>query len=132
MAKQKVALYATSGAELRQALLFPLPPPALENAEPAVDRLLAARPRLQPIATQGAFEARPKLRGVLHAVAFVFSCFVGALVIAYTPNKHELAAAVFAISASMMLVPAPSITASLGVPAAGSGCGEPTTRASSF
>lgn len=48
MAKQKVALHATSRAELREALLSPLPTPPLEDAESGVDRVLAARPRLQP------------------------------------------------------------------------------------
>jgi hemolysin III len=42
------------------------------------------------------------LRGVLHAVAFVASCFVGALFVAYAP-AHGFAAAVFAASASVML-----------------------------
>jgi len=45
---------------------------------------------------------RPKLRGVLHAVAFAVSCLVGALFVAYAP-AHAFAAAVFAVSASLML-----------------------------
>ena len=47
MAKQKIALHARSRAELRQALLSPLPTPALENADSGADRLLDVRPRLQ-------------------------------------------------------------------------------------
>src|SRR5690242_3395737 len=46
---------------------------------------------------------RPKLRGMLHAVAFAVSCLVGALFLAYTPAAQGLAAAVFAVSASVML-----------------------------
>lgn len=45
---------------------------------------------------------RPKLRGVLHAAAFAASVLVGALFVAYAP-AHALAAAVFAVSASLML-----------------------------
>jgi len=46
---------------------------------------------------------RPKLRGMIHAVAFAVSCLVGALFLAYTPAARGLAAAVFAVSASVML-----------------------------
>ena len=46
---------------------------------------------------------RPSLRGVLHAVAFVVSCAVGALFVAYAPAGHDLAAAVFAVTVSVML-----------------------------
>jgi hemolysin III len=55
----------------------------------------------------GAVEAtvavRPRLRGVLHAVAFLVSCVVGALFVAYAPVGTELASAVFAVSVSVML-----------------------------
>ena len=46
---------------------------------------------------------RPSLRGVLHAVAFVVSCVVGALFVAYAPAGRDLAAAVFAVTVSLML-----------------------------
>jgi hemolysin III len=46
---------------------------------------------------------RPKLRGVLHAVAFVASCVVGVLLVVAAPAAHVLAAAAFAVSASVML-----------------------------
>lgn len=52
---------------------------------------------------EAAVAQRPRLRGVLHAVAFVVSCLVGALFLAYTPATHGVAAAVFAASASVML-----------------------------
>jgi hemolysin III len=51
----------------------------------------------------GAVAERPRLRGVLHAVAFAVSCLVGALFVAFTPAAHWFAAAVFAASASVML-----------------------------
>jgi hemolysin III len=46
---------------------------------------------------------RPRLRGVLHAAAFVVSCVVGVLLVVYAPAAHGLPAAAFAISASVML-----------------------------
>lgn len=46
---------------------------------------------------------RPRLRGVSHAVAFVFSCAVGALFVTYAPAGTRLGAAVFAVTASVML-----------------------------
>lgn len=46
---------------------------------------------------------RPRLRGVLHAVAFEVSCVVGILFVATAPDSHGLAAAAFALSASVML-----------------------------
>lgn len=46
---------------------------------------------------------RPSLRGVLHAVAFVVSCAVGALFVVYAPAGRHLAAAVFAVTVSVML-----------------------------
>jgi hemolysin III len=46
---------------------------------------------------------RPRLRGVLHAVAFAVSCVVGILFVAAAPAAHGLAAAAFAASASIML-----------------------------
>jgi hemolysin III len=46
---------------------------------------------------------RPTLRGVLHAVAFVVSCVAGVLFVAAAPAAHALAAAAFAVSASVML-----------------------------
>jgi processive 1,2-diacylglycerol beta-glucosyltransferase len=100
MAEQKVALHATNRAELRRALRSPLPTPAIEDAESAAERVLRAQRRLQPWT---AAEDRPRLRGVLHAVAFGFSCLIGAFVVAYSPSRHELGAAVFAVSASIML-----------------------------
>jgi hemolysin III len=54
-------------------------------------------------AAEGALAQRPRLRGVLHAVAFVVSCLVGALFVAYSPSGYGLPAAVFAASASVML-----------------------------
>jgi hemolysin III len=52
---------------------------------------------------ESAVVQRPRLRGVLHAVAFAVSCLVGALFVASTPAAHGFAAAVFAASASVML-----------------------------
>lgn len=46
---------------------------------------------------------RPTLRGLLHAGAFVVSCAVGVLFVAAAPADHALPAAVFAVSASVML-----------------------------
>jgi hemolysin III len=46
---------------------------------------------------------RPRLRGTLHAVAFVVSCVVGALFVAYSPPGDAFAGAVFAVSVSVML-----------------------------
>jgi hemolysin III len=48
-------------------------------------------------------ELRPRLRGVLHAVAFAVSCIVGAVFVAATPTSRLFAAATFAASASTML-----------------------------
>jgi hemolysin III len=48
-------------------------------------------------------EQRPRLRGVLHAVAFAVSCVVGVVFVAATPTSRLFAAAAFAISASVML-----------------------------
>ena len=48
MAKQRIALHATSRSELREALLSPLPSPDLPEAESAADRLLAVRQRPRP------------------------------------------------------------------------------------
>lgn len=45
----------------------------------------------------------PILRGVLHMGAFVVSCMVGALFVAFAPGRHWFAAAVFATSVSVML-----------------------------
>jgi len=98
MAEQNVALHATNRDELRQALLSPLPAPSPECAESAADLVLGARSRLRPEAAPGDGPS-----GVIHAVAFAFSCVVGAFLIAYSPNRHELGAAVFALSASVML-----------------------------
>lgn len=55
------------------------------------------------VALDVAVAQRPRLRGVLHAVAFVASCAIGALFVAYTPAGHGFAAAVFAVSVSLML-----------------------------
>lgn len=54
-------------------------------------------------AVDGSVALRPKLRGVLHAVGFVVSCLVGALFVAYAPTGRGFPAAVFAVSASVML-----------------------------
>jgi hemolysin III len=51
---------------------------------------------------EAAVPQRPLLRGVLHAWAFAVSCVVGVLFVAFAP-AHGVAAAVFAISASLML-----------------------------
>jgi hemolysin III len=48
-------------------------------------------------------ELRPKLRGVLHGVAFAVSCAVGSLLVVAAPSARVLPAAVFAVSASVML-----------------------------
>jgi hemolysin III len=48
-------------------------------------------------------DARPKLRGVLHAVAFLASCAIGAVFLAATPGSRLFPAAAFAVSASVML-----------------------------
>jgi hemolysin III len=54
-------------------------------------------------AAVAAVAARPKLRGVLHAVAFLVSCVIGALFVRYTPVGQKSAATVFAASVSVML-----------------------------
>ena len=46
---------------------------------------------------------RPRLRGVLHEVGFGVSCVVGGLLIGYAPAGRLLPAAVFAVSATLML-----------------------------
>lgn len=46
---------------------------------------------------------RPRLRGVLHAVAFAAAVVVGALFVAAAPDSRVLPAAVFAASAALML-----------------------------
>ena len=53
--------------------------------------------------TDAGFAERPTLRGVLHAVAFVVSCVIGVLFVIAAPDDHTLAAAAFAVSASVML-----------------------------
>lgn len=53
--------------------------------------------------TATAVDLRPRLRGVLHAVAFAASLAVGALFVAAAPDSRAFPAAVFAISASVML-----------------------------
>lgn len=55
------------------------------------------------VMAEGVVAERPRLRGVLHAVAFVFSCAVGGMFVAYAPAGRGLAAAVFAATASVML-----------------------------
>ncbi|HEV2591857.1 MAG TPA: hemolysin III family protein [Gaiellaceae bacterium] len=47
--------------------------------------------------------AKPRFRGTLHLAAFVVSCVVGAIFVAYTPSSRVLPAAVFAASATTML-----------------------------
>lgn len=46
---------------------------------------------------------RPMLRGVLHAAGFGVSCVVGVLFVATAPDSRALAAAAFAVTASIML-----------------------------
>lgn len=46
---------------------------------------------------------RPRLRGVLHAVAFAVSCVTGVLVVAAAPSGRALPAAAFVVSAAVML-----------------------------
>jgi hemolysin III len=46
---------------------------------------------------------RPRLRGVLHAVAFAASAVIGTLFVAAAPGSRMLPAAAFAVSASVML-----------------------------
>jgi hemolysin III len=48
-------------------------------------------------------DERPAFRGVLHALAFVASCLVGALFLAATPGPRVFPAAAFAASATFML-----------------------------
>ena len=55
------------------------------------------------VGVEAAVLPRPMLRGTLHAVAFVVSCVVGALFVAYSPPQDAFAGAVFAISVSVML-----------------------------
>jgi hemolysin III len=54
-------------------------------------------------AAEDAVAQRPKLRGVLHAIAFAVSCVIGVLFVIATPAVHLFAAAAFAVSASVML-----------------------------
>jgi hemolysin III len=46
---------------------------------------------------------KPRFRGMLHLTAFVVSCVVGAVFIAFTPSSRVVPAAVFAVSATTML-----------------------------
>jgi hemolysin III len=46
---------------------------------------------------------KPRLRGILHAVAFAASCVTGVLFISAAPGSRALPAAVFAASATVML-----------------------------
>lgn len=59
--------------------------------------------QVNSVGVEAAVVPRPSLRGVLHAVAFVVSCVVGGLFVAYSPGRDGFAAAVFAISVSVML-----------------------------
>jgi hemolysin III len=54
-------------------------------------------------AADGFAVERPRLRGTLHAVAFVAACIVGAVFVAFTPSSHVAPAAVFAAAAAAML-----------------------------
>lgn len=54
-------------------------------------------------AVEAVVPGRPRLRGVLHGVAFLVACVVGALFVAYTSGGHRPAAAVFAVSVCVML-----------------------------
>jgi hemolysin III len=58
---------------------------------------------MSEVAAEGTVAQRPRLRGVLHAVAFGVSCLIGALFVAATPDGRGLAAVVFAAAASVML-----------------------------
>jgi hemolysin III len=55
------------------------------------------------VAVEVAVLQRPTMRGVSHAVAFVVSLAVGALFVAFAPDGHALAAAVFAATVCLML-----------------------------
>jgi hemolysin III len=46
---------------------------------------------------------KPRFRGMLHLAAFVVSCVVGAIFIAFTPSSRVIPAAAFALSATTML-----------------------------
>jgi hemolysin III len=46
---------------------------------------------------------KPRLRGMLHLAAFVASCVVGAIFLAFTPSSRVIPAAAFAVSATTML-----------------------------
>jgi hemolysin III len=54
-------------------------------------------------AADGFAVERPRLRGALHAVAFVAACIVGSVFVAFTPSSHVASAAVFAAAAAAML-----------------------------
>ena len=58
---------------------------------------------MESAATIDGIRARPRLRGVLHAVGFVVACIVGAFFVGATDGKRLVAAAVFAGSAVAML-----------------------------
>jgi hemolysin III len=55
------------------------------------------------MSTELGFADRPKLRGTLHAAAFVASLVIGTLFVAAAPDHRALAAAAFAGSATLML-----------------------------
>jgi hemolysin III len=55
------------------------------------------------VSVDATIEPRPRLRGLLHAAAFVVSLIVGAAFVVYSPAGHGFAAAVFAVAVSLML-----------------------------
>ncbi len=93
MAKHRIALHPTSRSKLRQALLSPLPTPALEEAETATDRLLAARPRLQPA-------SRRSPTGAAFAAAALVTC---ALLLAASRTAFAIIASPFELSPATVL-----------------------------
>lgn len=57
----------------------------------------------QGLALAGPPDTRPRLRGVIHAVAFLVSCVVGAVFVAAARDSRVVPAAAFAGSATLML-----------------------------
>jgi hemolysin III len=58
---------------------------------------------MSPQALTVARPVKPRLRGVLHGVAFIASCAVGTIFVVAAPDSRALPAAVFAASATLML-----------------------------
>jgi UDP-N-acetylglucosamine:LPS N-acetylglucosamine transferase len=93
MAEQKVALHPTSRSELREALLSPLPAPALEDAQPAAACVLAAGPRPQA-------PSRRHPAAVAFAAAATVACV---LVLAASRTAFAVIAAPFELSPATVL-----------------------------